>query len=404
MPQPQKFPIENENGQVFVLLVVVMVAILGFASLVFDVGSVYNERRAAQNAADNAALAGASAICANLDFNAVALDMADRNGFDNDGTTNTVTVNSPPASGGYAGQADYVEVIIFSTESGKLSGSVFGGNMDVTTSAVAHCIENSGGSGYTMFTISEGCSQAIDMTGSNKTVIGGVHTNTSLRITGSNHDFEGIVTTVDGYTMSGSGHSFDPTVNNPSTTGMQPDPVGYPIADYAPGGRFAPGGANAAAAYHDFSGEDITPGTLDDRGLRSGDTISDGLYYTDQDWKISGSNYEADHITVVAEGEISFSGSGHEMREPYVNGLLFFSNFDTNRCNQYGVDVSGSGFIWNGVIYAPRSGVDFSGSGNNTYNGSIVAQFIDISGSDYTLQYDADYLPPAGEDVIELAE
>lgn len=49
----------NEKGQAIGLLVVAIVALLGFAALAIDGGMLYSDRRHAQNAADTAALAGA---------------------------------------------------------------------------------------------------------------------------------------------------------------------------------------------------------------------------------------------------------------------------------------------------------------------------------------------------------
>src|SRR5947209_4613273 len=48
----------DEHGATIVFVAVVMIVILGMAALVVDVGSWFNTRREAQNAADAAALAG----------------------------------------------------------------------------------------------------------------------------------------------------------------------------------------------------------------------------------------------------------------------------------------------------------------------------------------------------------
>lgn len=50
--------LRREDGAVAVLVAVMAVALVGFAALVVDVGSLYEERRALQTAADAAALAG----------------------------------------------------------------------------------------------------------------------------------------------------------------------------------------------------------------------------------------------------------------------------------------------------------------------------------------------------------
>jgi len=50
--------IKDEKGAVAVLIAVLLTVLMGFAALVIDVGSVYQERRREQNASDAAALAG----------------------------------------------------------------------------------------------------------------------------------------------------------------------------------------------------------------------------------------------------------------------------------------------------------------------------------------------------------
>jgi hypothetical protein len=52
----------SEKGQAIVLLVVSIVVLLGFTALALDGGMVYSDRRAAQNAADTASLAGAATV------------------------------------------------------------------------------------------------------------------------------------------------------------------------------------------------------------------------------------------------------------------------------------------------------------------------------------------------------
>ena len=52
----------SEKGQVLILIVLSVVAVLGFAALAIDGGMIYSERRVAQNAADAAAYAGAASF------------------------------------------------------------------------------------------------------------------------------------------------------------------------------------------------------------------------------------------------------------------------------------------------------------------------------------------------------
>jgi hypothetical protein len=99
-----------------------MIGILGFTALSLDAALLHQDRRAAQAAADSAALAAANNLFANfrtnkgLDPSATAaneaLAAAAANGFSNDGVNSKVVVNIPPLSGDHVGQVGYVEVIV----------------------------------------------------------------------------------------------------------------------------------------------------------------------------------------------------------------------------------------------------------------------------------------------------
>jgi uncharacterized membrane protein len=101
----------SEKGQALVLIVLSLVAIFGFAALAVDMGRLYSERRRAQTAADAAALSAAQAVTVQHDFSQAALDSARLNGFNNDESTNWVTVNNPPESGAYGPTSDFPESV-----------------------------------------------------------------------------------------------------------------------------------------------------------------------------------------------------------------------------------------------------------------------------------------------------
>jgi type II secretory pathway pseudopilin PulG len=120
-----------ERGQALILIALAIVGMIGLVALAIDGGNVFSNRRSAQNAADAAALAGALARVKNPDLppadlsalaKAAALARATSNNFTTD-ASNTVTVNNPPGagcsgtSGPYAGNAEYIQVIIRTTVS-----------------------------------------------------------------------------------------------------------------------------------------------------------------------------------------------------------------------------------------------------------------------------------------------
>src|SRR5207249_8052524 len=66
-----------------------------------------------------------------------AVSLAAANGFTNDGTSSTVTVNIPPASGTFAGQTDYVEIILQYNLPGSFSAIFTKNTLPVQARAVA---------------------------------------------------------------------------------------------------------------------------------------------------------------------------------------------------------------------------------------------------------------------------
>lgn len=103
-----------ERGQVLVLVVLGMVALMGITALVVDGGNVFLDRRQAQNAADSAAMASALARVRGENFVQRANEVAASNGYNNDGASNNVQVYSPPIEGGHVGDIEYIQIIITS--------------------------------------------------------------------------------------------------------------------------------------------------------------------------------------------------------------------------------------------------------------------------------------------------
>jgi hypothetical protein len=105
---------KGERGQAIILIVFSIIGLIGISSLAIDGGNALIDRRNTETAASAAALAGALARIKGEDWRVSALDAARINGYDNNGTTNTVELNTPPLSGPNAGNSEYIEVIITS--------------------------------------------------------------------------------------------------------------------------------------------------------------------------------------------------------------------------------------------------------------------------------------------------
>jgi Flp pilus assembly protein TadG len=86
----------SQRGQILVLFVVALVAVIAGVGLVIDGGFAFAQRRNEQNAADLAAFAGANALLNGQDANAAALAAAGLNDFpDGVGGTNVTVAVTP---------------------------------------------------------------------------------------------------------------------------------------------------------------------------------------------------------------------------------------------------------------------------------------------------------------------
>ena len=105
----------NEKGQALILVALAVIGIFGMTALAVDGGAALLDRRNAQSAADSAALAAALAKNKGTDWMAKGLAQAEINGYQNDGKSNIVHVHCPPEDEQYAGNDEYMEVIIESS-------------------------------------------------------------------------------------------------------------------------------------------------------------------------------------------------------------------------------------------------------------------------------------------------
>jgi hypothetical protein len=90
----------SEKGQALILVTLAIVGLFGFTALSIDGGRAFSDRRHAQNAADTAALAAALANTNGADLVSVGQTRATSNGYNNNGTTNTVTIASTSTPSG----------------------------------------------------------------------------------------------------------------------------------------------------------------------------------------------------------------------------------------------------------------------------------------------------------------
>lgn len=115
--------VRERRGAMLVFIAIAGVVLMGFLAMTLDVGAGSRQRRIAQTAADAGAIGGGQEIF-RLKYDSVvasARNEAMRNGF----AATEITVNYPPATGTYANNTQYVEVIV-GKKIPTLFGSIFG--------------------------------------------------------------------------------------------------------------------------------------------------------------------------------------------------------------------------------------------------------------------------------------
>jgi hypothetical protein len=106
----------SERGSILILTALAMVMLLGVTALAVDAGYFFAYRNRMAAAADAAALAGARAYkngyTDTTTLTRMARNQAYLNSFQDGSDGVVVTINRPPTSGPFAGQATYVEAIV----------------------------------------------------------------------------------------------------------------------------------------------------------------------------------------------------------------------------------------------------------------------------------------------------
>ncbi|MDA1329788.1 MAG: hypothetical protein DWG76_00630 [Chloroflexi bacterium] len=405
---------KSESGQAIVLLVLLLVGMIGIVGLAIDGGNVFQERRRSQNAADNAALAGALALCEGDNPLTAAFASTFNNGFDNDQVTNFVTVNNPPSQGPNSGDSEFVEVSIRSIQGASFSSLVFSGVLESTSRAVGHCQATTGsgiGDGNGLIALEDDKDKAIRSTSSGLIKVngGGIFSNSSasngLFVSGSG-DIEADTTieVVGNYESSGSG-AFNPTpiAGVPAITD--------PLAEVPEPTK--PGGACIDFNHGSNSNVTINPGKYCKITVTSNGnvTMNPGVYYVEQEVAVTGGgDLSGSGVMIYMESkEIKLTGNGDLNISAPTSGTYAGMVIFMGRANNTSIELTGyGGLISTGTIYGPAATFKITGSGSsNSINSQVIVSEVENTGNgSLIVNYDAaeNYGGGAGSSVINLAE
>ncbi len=407
---------KSEKGQAIILIVVAILGLLALTALAVDGGMAYSERRQAQNAADSAALDAGLAKVRGGDLIAEGRARAASNGFDNNGTDNTVTINNPPLTGcngqlsQYAGNDEYIQVIIRTVTETYFGGVVGVNEVDNCVDAVARArppINAPMALGNAIVALSETECKALTYQGnSNVTVTGGgLFANSDCAGGGNQSAF---------FNNSSSASLSAPCVQAVGAITYKPGALdldcGAPQSSAAPLPPIVyPNPVCTGNATK--SGNVLSPGNYSGTFPPSGvDQLQSGIYCVSGEFRMNASDTlnGSDVLIVMESGGVSWNGGATlnlsaPTSGPFAGLLLFApeSNSDAIKIN------GNSASTFTGSILAPSANITINGSGGASgLNCQIIGGTVDLGGTnDTTINYNAaqNYNPPTNP-IVELVE
>lgn len=385
----------GQRGQALILIVLGIVGLVAITALAIDAGNSFSDRRHAQNAADTAALAAAlakiqaqsqSPALTPEEIQTALQNAAISRATSNDYPDSTVTINNPPAAscngtnGPYAGNIEYIQVIIRSTVNTFFAPIVGINQLNNCVEAIARAKPGEPpGEGAAILSLACDGKRAIEAEGSTEIVVhgGGVYSNSN--------DVEAI------YVQKLTNLQLDPGYKAVAV-GSVNLPVGYPYDDYVLPPLFPctlP--ADDPLLLQPPYPCDFNIGTFNPP---NGTVLTPGVYC------ISGFFNEADitgtGVTFIMLNEgISWQGNSkmHLSAPTGVNdstkGLLIYlppSNYEA-------VTINGTANTeFTGTILAPSSQLTVSGDlqGVGFFKSSFIGLRIKLTGKgEFTVNYDA---------------
>ena len=405
----------SESGQVLVLVVLGMVALIGIVALAVDGGNVFLDRREAQNAADSAALASALARVRGENFVQKAHEVAALNGYNNDPATNTVQVFSPPIEGDHVGDIEYIQISITSrvdTFFGGIIGQEFIVNQvsSVTRTKTPELTELIYGYAVISLAPTSDCENrksfylyeeaTLDITG------GGVFINSNNPDCALLQQGNGSIRIRDGYPITIVGGA---SIQKPQLLTPYPPSTGRTSIPYPPPFMPPKVGCSKDAEIDEITGSSMSAGNWDDvfppPDVRE---LGKGVYCV-KDFIIGdGQHISGSNVTFVVDGELRWSGNAKiELSSPKkgdLAGLLIYMPID----NKNKVVLNGNADTSiKGTILAPGAWIYINGNESKQgFHSQIIGYRITVKGQSNVIikytdkeNYDAITMPE-----VELTE
>ena len=388
----------SERGQALIVIVFAILGLMGVVGLAVDGGNVYVDRIRAQNAADTTALEAALVRINGGNWITAAYQKAAENGYNNDGARNTVQISSPPASGKYKGNIEYIQVIITSHVRTYLASAIgvreltnqvetisrskpsvwepmMNGAAVVSLATTSDCSEHRAFWVHGEATLSI-IDSGIFVNSGNPRCALITEASGSIRLQGN-----GKITVVGGANIK------KPNLVTPYPPDTGVLPVAYPPPFFMP----KVGCGKDATVSKD--GESMSAGSWGDTFPPPGvKTLESGVYCLNGDFILPGDAELEGHGVVikVEHGRVQFAGGAtFDLRAPSVGklaGLLIYLPPE----NQSKVQLNGSDeSLLSGAILAPAAEIHINGDDNpGGWKTQIIGYTVEVNGdSNIVLRY-----------------
>ena len=395
----------SEEGATLVIIAISIFVLVAVAALAIDVGVAYLDVRGSTNAADDAAMAAALQEC----------------NPDNSGLTPTAKALAIAAQNGYASGVtvtgdDGVWTVNIDTESGGVFGpatDIAPDVINVSATSSASCVGSQFLDGYAIFGQTSSCGGFdVDVSGSTSLINGGVHSNDDIKITGSFMEVNGPITWFDG-------ENLDSVSGDNTQIQLTGSPLGYPppldelsfsMFNVSTRSNFTDDITTGSWNLVNYGSTDITWSRLVTDGYADDATkeiTTSAIYVTSGsvDLNPAGnvpiSTASGIGVTFVAGRDIDFKKAdvnaywGED--SGFGPGLLAYGGATQSpACNRTDIQTAANAFRWNGVIFAPNGEIKVSTASGTTNNGSLIGYKVNLSGSSFTVTYDAGADDPGG--------
>ena len=392
----------DTRAAVAILWGLLLPVIVGLSALGVEVGMWYSQQRDYQTAADAAVLAAAYTVSEggdSSDMASAAQEEAEMNGFEVTGD-NTITVATPPSSGAFAGNADYIEVSITAPSSLMFASLFLDSNVNITVRAVAVVSTTSSDDDACVLALNDTDSQALRFRGNSSIDVTGcvVASNssdsTSIDISGTADVTAQGLQPVGDYSVGGSS-----TLNTTDTPSSGASAVDDPYADLEVPAYAGCDETNYSVRPSDTEtltpADSSTPYVICGNLTVQGDlTLSPGIYVIDEgDFDVrSTATLSGTDVTIILTsstgsdyGTMTLNGSATlDLSAPDsgdYSGVLVYRDRDAPDANNS--ILGGADAEFTGALYMPSSTLNFTG--NSATAGTqclqVIADKVDITGT-----------------------